>query len=804
MVNIIRAVATTLPHLLLYLSLNLHQSYAILQSAAIDIVKHHADGSIESFTMLASQASFGANPPMSVENNLPMHHQFPPNTDPLLCNEADGINDYAKIPTSNDVNVVMLVPRGVCSFERKALSAQRLGASSIIIYGTLASRYSLNATTNEIIYPIDRNDYDCNRASASIPASALSFDPAPYNAKVDDAVLSGSAEGGNLCAVGNDRFKEMCPSQRCLLTGETDIIGRGRQLQQQQQPQEDSISLMKACCAWDFPIWLYADAELQKTTSIEPVEIPGVYVTMEQGDLLIQHIMSSPTVIFTTITMYRRYAPDYNLSGLVIWALGVFVAGLAAYLSASDYRNARKNLALGRANQDANSALGGGGGDIGSSSGDGQSKLRNRSNSPDTRNGDNTNTTNTALSDEDQQQQQTEVYRNGYERVGGATAQRSTSRQTEETLELTESHALGFVFFSAAGLLTLFYLKIYSFVKVMYGFSCCNAMVTVIFGPLYSRIFRKFRVRDSVAFSTATCEIGVVTYTTLLAAITSYSLGAVWMYIAFTVHHPDSITFFWVMQDVMGACVCITFLSVIKLNSIKVATMLLIAAFFYDIFFVFITPYLTKGGKSIMIDVATGGGPPKADPAWCEKYPDEKDCQGGDLLPMLLTVPRLFDYAGGSSLLGLGDIVLPGLLLSFGARYDEAKRFIGAQRDGGGRAPRGNHREICPESKGGYFIPLIVAYAVGLLMANTAVYVMQMGQPALLYLVPCCLGTICFMGWRRNELSDIWKTPKVLATIDELLYGEEVGDGAEDNGGEEEDGGDAIHSSTVPNDNELL
>jgi len=799
MVNILSAVATTLPHLLLYLSLNFHQSYAILQTAAIDIEQHHADGSIESFTMLASQASFGANPLMSVENNLPMNPQFPPNTDPLLCNEANGINDYLNNPTKNADNAVMLVPRGVCSFERKALSAQRLGASSIIIYGTLASRYSLNTTTDEIIYPTDRTDYDCNRASASIPASALSFDPPPYNSKADDAVLSGSAEDGNLCAIGNDRFEEMCPSQRCLLTGETDMIGR--QLQQQ-QPQEDSISLMKACCAWDLPIWLYADGELHKDASIETVEIPGVYVTMEQGALLMKQVLSS-TVTHSTITMYRRYAPDYNLSGLVIWALGVFVAALAAYLSASDYRNARKNLALERANQDANSRLGEEGSDIGSSSANGQSKLRNRSNSPENRIGDNANATNTALSDEDQQQQP-EVYRNGYERVGGATAQQSTSHQTEETLELTEAHAIGFVFFSAAGLLTLFYFKIYSFVKVMYGFSCCNAMVTVIFGPLYSRIFRKLRVRDSVAFSTATCEIGAVAYTTLLAAITSYSLGAVWMYIAFTVHHPDSITFFWVMQDVMGACVCITFLSVIKLNSIKVATMLLIAAFFYDIFFVFITPYLTKGGKSIMIDVATGGGPPKADPAWCEKYPDEKDCQGGDLLPMLLTVPRLFDYAGGSSLLGLGDIVLPGLLLSFGARYDEAKRFIGAQRDGGGRVPRGFHREICPESKGGYFIPLIVAYAIGLLMANTAVYVMQMGQPALLYLVPCCLGTICFIGWRRNELSDMWKTPRVLATSDELLYGEKIGDGAEDNVEEEEVGGEAIHSSTAPNDNELL
>jgi signal peptide peptidase-like protein 2B len=35
-----------------------------------------------------------------------------------------------------------------------------------------------------------------------------------------------------------------------------------------------------------------------------------------------------------------------------------------------------------------------------------------------------------------------------------------------------------------------------------------------------------------------------------------------------------------------------------------------------------------------------------------------------------------------------------------------------------------------------YFAPMVVAYAVGLLMANVAVHVMNMGQPALLYLVP--------------------------------------------------------------------
>jgi hypothetical protein len=62
---------------------------------------------------------------------------------------------------------------------------------------------------------------------------------------------------------------------------------------------------------------------------------------------------------------------------------------------------------------------------------------------------------------------------------------------------------------------------------------------------------------------------------------------------------------------------CVLFLQVIKMNSLKVAAALLIVAFFYDIFFVFLSPYIFS--KSVMIDVATSGGPPTADPLWCEK-----------------------------------------------------------------------------------------------------------------------------------------------------------------------------------------
>jgi len=123
-------------------------------------------------------------------------------------------------------------------------------------------------------------------------------------------------------------------------------------------------------------------------------------------------------------------------------------------------------------------------------------------------------------------------------------------------------------------------------------------------------------------------------------------------------------------------------------------------------------------------------------------------------------------------------ITVPGLLLSFAARYDTAKSLLGVLNGGNGLITSfgcpeekffcGNYCNLC---SGGYFIPLVIAYAVGLLMANAAVLIMQMGQPALLYLVPSCLGTMIFMGWRRKELKELWDGPRVIRTADEMLHG---------------------------------
>jgi Signal peptide peptidase len=400
----------------------------------------------------------------------------------------------------------------------------------------------------------------------------------------------------------------------------------------------------------------------------------------------------------------------------------------------------------------------------------------------------------------------------------------------------------------------------------MYAFGCSNAVIQVVVYPLVSKVLSSTYCnrRERVLWRSA--DLGDITNWDCLAAFIGYCWGMSWLYMAiFVPHASDVSTFFWVTQDILGACMCITFLGLIQLNSIQVASILLVVAFVYDIFFVFISPLIFN--KSVMITVATSGGPPSAGPEWCEKYPSDKDCQGGDPLPMLLTIPKLFDYQPGSSLLGLGDIVLPGLLLSFASRLDAAKYLValaggtdktrrsrvqrsdvtddleavaeGEEQDGvmassvpstqtnssatmrrfgsSSNAPTeasdsntsvdsyayrdadqvqstlysswwcclcawvSYHCYGTSEPSAGsallfggggyYFVPLCVAYAVGLLMANIAVYLMQMGQPALLYLVPCTLGSMCFLGWRRKELHSLWSGPVVLSTADKILSG---------------------------------
>jgi len=266
----------------------------------------------------------------------------------------------------------------------------------------------------------------------------------------------------------------------------------------------------------------------------------------------------------------------------------------------------------------------------------------------------------------------------------------------------------------------------------------------------------------------------------LLLLVASISTAAVWFYFR-------KEEWSWIVQDILGIMFSINMLKVLRLPSLRICTILLSALFFYDIFFVFITPLFMEGGKSVMVEVATGHSS------------DEQ-------LPMVLRVPHLSHqpsricYVHTYSLLGFGDILVPGLLVSYAHSFDLVS---------------GIKYKL-------YWLLTTTAYILGLIATFISLFLMNSAQPALLYLVPFTLVPTILVAWLRGDLPAMWEgdnkavvTRLTTTNGSHSLSGgqdEEDGDDCEDSE-DEEDGKEEIvpgqeqvmdSSISTPDKNKLL
>jgi len=243
----------------------------------------------------------------------------------------------------------------------------------------------------------------------------------------------------------------------------------------------------------------------------------------------------------------------------------------------------------------------------------------------------------------------------------------------------------------------------------------------------------------------------------LLLLIASISTAATWFVFRKT-------NWSWIIQDILGIMFSINMLKVLRLPSLKICTILLSALFFYDIFFVFITPLFMEGGKSVMVEVATGHSS------------DEQ-------LPMVLRVPHLSTdpsrvcYTNTYSLLGFGDILVPGLLLSYAHSYDLLA---------------GIKYKL-------YWVITTVAYILGLIATFISLFVMNSAQPALLYLVPFTLIPTIIVAWLRGDLPSMWQGDSKID--DDVDLNEDTDDENDDVKDKLPNDQETAESSEVPHDN---
>ena len=235
----------------------------------------------------------------------------------------------------------------------------------------------------------------------------------------------------------------------------------------------------------------------------------------------------------------------------------------------------------------------------------------------------------------------------------------------------------------------------------------------------------------------------LVVFANIICFVFAAALPVTWLLCRHT-------SFGWVLQDILSM-VLVTFAltrSELYMPNLAVLTMLLSAAFCYDVFFVFIEPMIF-GGTSVMAkaalqhaDTSVMSYPEQSsgDGTYCDKYPHDSICHE-DLLPIMLIVPSLFTWnTNDMQLLGLGDLMLPGLLLVWAARCD--MRIYGT---------------LSSEIAGGGFFPFtLIGYAIGLTCANTASLFFDVGQPALLYIIPCMMLLVLIRALEEGTLRELW------------------------------------------------
>lgn len=147
----------------------------------------------------------------------------------------------------------------------------------------------------------------------------------------------------------------------------------------------------------------------------------------------------------------------------------------------------------------------------------------------------------------------------------------------------------------------------------------------------------------------------------------------------------------WVANNLFGLAFAINGVELLSLNRISTGCILLGGLFIYDIFWVF--------GTNVMVTVAKSFEAPIK-----LVFPQ-------DLLENGLA-------ANNFAMLGLGDIVIPGIFIALLLRFDKSLN----------------------NNKKTYFYSGFVAYCLGLGTTIFIMHVFKHAQPALLYLVPACIG----------------------------------------------------------------
>ena len=197
----------------------------------------------------------------------------------------------------------------------------------------------------------------------------------------------------------------------------------------------------------------------------------------------------------------------------------------------------------------------------------------------------------------------------------------------------------------------------------------------------------------------------------------------------------------WIANNLFGLAFAINGVELLHLNKVLTGCILLGGLFFYDIFWVFGTNVMVTVAKSFEApiklvfpqDLLENGLAAQVNILEIK----ETILQGKTLLACFIILSHTLKSIllfQNMAMLGLGDIVIPGIFVALLLRYDQSLK----------------------RNSNFYFYTTFIAYILGLCGTIVVMHVFKHAQPALLYLVPACLGAPIFMALIRGDLKSMF------------------------------------------------
>lgn len=281
---------------------------------------------------------------------------------------------------------------------------------------------------------------------------------------------------------------------------------------------------------------------------------------------------------------------------------------------------------------------------------------------------------------------------------------------------LEGSMAMAIPLIAAASILLLFFF-LHSVGFILTTFSAISSFFAVLYvlWPFSETLIRR----------AATLGLPVRSSHSLITTIAALPTTVLVLYWLFTGN--------WLANNLIGISLCVLFATFCRVPNLKVTVILFTGLFIYDIFFVFFSERFF--GRNVMVEVATSTPTnPAAAIASLLHLPFSP--VKNLALPAKLIIPT---KSGMQSILGLGDIILPEVLLTLLLEFDLRVSFTPLYR--------------------GYFARALLAYFLAITLSFYSNYAFQAAQPALLYIVPACLATTLWLARSKGHLSILWNGP---------------------------------------------